>query len=131
MTPMRSTAPKQTALALRARPARAQRRAVARRAAEVKLDYDTKVFSKELVDFAGEKEYIVKGGRDKFELLPKAFEGIKEVRERPRCCCAAYGRARTARWRFAAAGDCTASLQPQGGSYASRNSPIRARSAGT
>lgn len=44
------------------------------------LNYDTAAFEKELVTFAGEPEYIVKGGRDKFANLPKAFEGIKEVR---------------------------------------------------
>jgi hypothetical protein len=32
------------------------------------------------VEFAGEPEYIVKGGRDKFSGLPEAFAGIKEVR---------------------------------------------------
>ena len=31
------------------------------------------------VDFADTKEQIVKGGRDLFPLLPKAFEGIKEI----------------------------------------------------
>ena len=49
------------------------------RAAGVVADFDTKVFPKELVDFAGLKEYIVRGGRDKFKLLPKAFENIKKV----------------------------------------------------
>jgi hypothetical protein len=48
-------------------------------AAEVKLNYETTAFKKELVEFAGEPEYIVKGGRDKFKGLPQAFEGIKEV----------------------------------------------------
>ena len=51
-------------------------------AAAVKLDYDTKAFEKELVEFAGAPEYIVKGGRDKFANLPKAFGDIKEVRQR-------------------------------------------------
>lgn len=48
--------------------------------AEVHLDFNTNAFEKELVDFAGTKEYIVKGGRDKFTSLPKAFEGVSEVR---------------------------------------------------
>lgn len=48
--------------------------------AEVHLDFKTDAFQKELVEFAGTKEYIVKGGRDKFSALPKAFEGISEVR---------------------------------------------------
>ena len=47
--------------------------------AEVHLDFKTDAFQKELVDFAGTKEYIVKGGRDKFASLPQAFEGISEV----------------------------------------------------
>jgi hypothetical protein len=56
------------------------------RAAPVKLDYNTTAFEKELVDFAGEPEYIVKGGRDKFSGLPKAFEGVKEVRINHKVC---------------------------------------------
>lgn len=48
--------------------------------AEVHLDFNTNAFEKELVEFAGTKEYIVKGGRDKFTSLPKAFEGVSEVR---------------------------------------------------
>lgn len=98
MKPMQ-TAPRSAAPALRPQPARAQRRAVARRAAAVKLDYDCKVFEKELVDFAGESEFIVKGGRDKFALLPKAFEGIKEVRG---CRLVACGRSRGANGRAGA-----------------------------
>jgi len=59
--------------------------------AEVHLDFKTGAFEKELVEFAGTKEYIVKGGRDKFASLPAAFEGISEVRKQilytvtPRC----------------------------------------------
>ncbi|KIY98090.1 ketol-acid reductoisomerase [Monoraphidium neglectum] len=37
------------------------------------------VFKKDLVKFAETEEYVVKGGRDKYALLPKAFEGIKQV----------------------------------------------------
>jgi hypothetical protein len=37
------------------------------------------VFKKDLVKFADREEYVVKGGRDKYGLLPKAFEGIKTV----------------------------------------------------
>lgn len=29
--------------------------------------------------FADSEEYVIKGGRDKYALLPKAFEGIKQV----------------------------------------------------
>ncbi len=37
------------------------------------------VFKKDLVKFAETEEYVIKGGRDKYNLLPKAFEGIKQV----------------------------------------------------
>jgi ketol-acid reductoisomerase len=39
----------------------------------------SQVFKKDLVKFAETEEYVVKGGRDKYALLPKAFEGIKQV----------------------------------------------------
>eukprot|EP00877_Chromochloris_zofingiensis_P006416 jgi/Chrzof1/2027/UNPLg00682.t1 len=42
-------------------------------------DFNTKVFPKELVQFAESEEYIVRGGRDRFNLLPKAFEGVKQI----------------------------------------------------
>nr|QKY14833.1 acetohydroxy acid isomeroreductase (AAI) [Polytomella parva] len=45
----------------------------------VKNDFNTKVFNKELVKFADTEEYIIRGGRDKFPLLKKAFAGIKKV----------------------------------------------------
>ncbi len=59
--------------------------AVARRSRSLRvlvsamLDYDTKVFEKEKVDFAGHPEYIWRGGRDKFEKLPAAWANIKKV----------------------------------------------------
>ncbi|KAK9793443.1 hypothetical protein WJX73_004078 [Symbiochloris irregularis] len=37
------------------------------------------VFEAEKVDFAGNEEYIYRGGRDKYKLLTKAFEGIKKI----------------------------------------------------
>ena len=43
------------------------------------LDINTKVFEKELVDVAGEGEYIVKGGRHLFEKLPEALKGINTI----------------------------------------------------
>ncbi|KAL2981194.1 hypothetical protein AAZX31_13G274100 [Glycine max] len=43
------------------------------------LDFDTKVFKKEKINLAGHDEYIVKGGRDLFHLLPDAFKGIKQI----------------------------------------------------
>ena len=43
------------------------------------LDINTKVFTKEMVDVAGEQEYIVRGGRDKFSLLPAALKSVKSI----------------------------------------------------
>lgn len=43
------------------------------------FDFDTKVFEKEKVNLAGNDEYIVRGGRDKFPLLAKAWENVKQV----------------------------------------------------
>lgn len=37
------------------------------------------MFPKDLVEFAGTEEYVIKGGRDKYALLPKAFDGVKQV----------------------------------------------------
>lgn len=41
--------------------------------------FSSEIFETTEVDFADTKETIVKGGRDLFPLLPKAFEGIKQV----------------------------------------------------
>ena len=43
------------------------------------LDINTKIFEKELVDVAGEGEYIVRGGRHLFEKLPEALKGINTI----------------------------------------------------
>ncbi|XP_047939302.1 ketol-acid reductoisomerase, chloroplastic-like [Salvia hispanica] len=43
------------------------------------LDFQTSVFKKEKVNLAGHEEYIVRGGRDLFKLLPDAFKGIKQI----------------------------------------------------
>jgi len=43
------------------------------------LDFQTKVFEKEKIILGGTEEYIVRGGRHLFPLLPKAFEGIKQI----------------------------------------------------
>jgi ketol-acid reductoisomerase len=45
----------------------------------VKLDFETKVFEKEKIVLGDTEEYIVRGGRHLFPLLPKAFEGIKQI----------------------------------------------------
>lgn len=42
-------------------------------------DFHTTLFDKEAVTIAGEVEYIVRGGRDKFSKLPAAWAGIKTV----------------------------------------------------
>lgn len=42
-------------------------------------DFTSKVFEKEKVSFGGVDEYIVRGGRDLFSKLPKAFAGIKQI----------------------------------------------------
>ncbi|KAI4319749.1 hypothetical protein MLD38_033311 [Melastoma candidum] len=43
------------------------------------LDFKTTVFKKEKINLAGHDEYIVRGGRDLFPLLPDAFKGIKQI----------------------------------------------------
>ncbi|PIA27271.1 hypothetical protein AQUCO_08100009v1 [Aquilegia coerulea] len=43
------------------------------------LDFETSVFNKEKVTLAGHDEFIVRGGRDLFHLLPDAFKGIKQI----------------------------------------------------
>ncbi|XP_042379892.1 ketol-acid reductoisomerase, chloroplastic-like [Zingiber officinale] len=43
------------------------------------LDFETSVFKKEKITLAGNDEYIVRGGRDLFHLLPDAFKGIKQI----------------------------------------------------
>ncbi|XP_020596446.1 ketol-acid reductoisomerase, chloroplastic isoform X2 [Phalaenopsis equestris] len=43
------------------------------------LDFETSVFKKEKVNLAGHEEFIVRGGRDLFSLLPDAFKGIKQI----------------------------------------------------
>jgi ketol-acid reductoisomerase len=48
-----------------------------KRGAEV--EFETSVFKKEKISLPGGEEYIVRGGRDLFHLLPKAFEGIKKI----------------------------------------------------
>lgn len=41
--------------------------------------FDTKIFEKQHISLGGTEEDIVKGGRDLFSLLPKAFEGIEKI----------------------------------------------------
>ncbi len=43
------------------------------------LNFETKVFDKEAIQIGDTVEYVVRGGRHLFPLLPKAFEGIKQI----------------------------------------------------
>ena len=43
------------------------------------LDFTTEIFKKEKIILAGTEEYIVRGGRDLFHLLPEAFAGVKQI----------------------------------------------------
>ena len=45
----------------------------------MKFDFQSKVFEKEKIQLSGTEEYIVRGGRKLFPLLPKAFDGIKQI----------------------------------------------------
>lgn len=43
------------------------------------FDFESRVFRKEKVAFGPHTEYIVRGGRECFSLVPRAFEGIKQI----------------------------------------------------
>lgn len=43
------------------------------------LDFETKVFTKEKIRIGDTEEYVVRGGRHLFPLLPKAFDGIQQI----------------------------------------------------
>jgi len=43
------------------------------------LSFTSKVFNVERLDFGSQSEQVVKGGRNLFSLLPKAFAGIKQI----------------------------------------------------
>ncbi len=43
------------------------------------LDFETTVFDKEYISLNGTREGIVVGGRDLFERLPRAFEGLNQI----------------------------------------------------
>jgi ketol-acid reductoisomerase len=45
----------------------------------MKLNFESNIFQKELLHIGDTEEYIVRGGRNLFPLLPKAFEGIKQI----------------------------------------------------
>eukprot|EP00171_Calliarthron_tuberculosum_P006831 IDg6831t1 len=69
-------------VARHARPARAATRMAAPSVLEERkkaADFQTKIFKKEPLKLIDTTEYIVRGGRDVFEKLPAAFNGVKEV----------------------------------------------------
>lgn len=43
------------------------------------LDFTTRIFEKEKIHLADTEEYIVRGGRHLFPLLPQAFAGIQQI----------------------------------------------------
>jgi ketol-acid reductoisomerase len=43
------------------------------------LNFESKVFQKEVLEVAGTTEAVVRGGRNLFPLLPKAFKGIQQI----------------------------------------------------
>jgi ketol-acid reductoisomerase len=43
------------------------------------MQFNTDIFNKEKISLAGREEYIVRGKRSLFGLLPKALEGIKQI----------------------------------------------------
>lgn len=51
----------------------------AKAVSSLNMAFKSEIFEPEDVEFAGTTETILKGGRDLFPLLPKAFEGIKKV----------------------------------------------------
>src|SRR5262252_60463 len=42
-------------------------------------DFSSKVFETQVIRLGDTEERIVRGGRDRFALLPKAFEGIQQI----------------------------------------------------
>ena len=45
----------------------------------MRLDFSTKTFGKEKITLGSNEERIVPGGRHLFPLLPKAFDGIRQI----------------------------------------------------
>ena len=43
------------------------------------LDFDSKIFRKDVISVAGGKESVVKGGRDLFPLVHKVFAGVGQI----------------------------------------------------
>ena len=49
------------------------------RRSPLRMAFETSVFEKETISLAGTSEEIVRGGRDLFEKLPAAFQGIEQI----------------------------------------------------
>jgi ketol-acid reductoisomerase len=45
----------------------------------MKLNFDSRIFTKERIQVGDMEEYIVRGGRNLFPLLPAAFDGIQQI----------------------------------------------------
>lgn len=43
------------------------------------LNFETKIFEKEKIQLAEKEEWVVRGGRTLFGLLPKAFDGVQQI----------------------------------------------------
>lgn len=43
------------------------------------LDFDSKIFNKDVIEVGDGRESVIKGGRDLFPLVHKAFEGIDQI----------------------------------------------------
>lgn len=43
------------------------------------FDFESSIFNKEKITLSGHDEYIVRGGRNLFPLLPDAFKGVKQI----------------------------------------------------
>ena len=43
------------------------------------LDFETRIFTKQTLDFGHAKESVIRGGRDLFHLLPQAFAGVTQI----------------------------------------------------
>src|SRR5215468_11849694 len=45
----------------------------------MKLNFESSIFTKEHIQVGDTEEFIVRGGRDLFPLLPKALDGIRQI----------------------------------------------------
>ena len=45
------------------------------------LDFDSKIFSKDVIQVGDGKESVIKGGRDLFPLVHTVFAGVASIQE--------------------------------------------------